>query len=105
VPPSDTLQGVYVIVWEFVARPDHEAEFERAYGPHGRWAGFFRGGEGYAGTELWRGKGRWVTVDRWENEAAYQRFRDAHRAEYEALDREMSALTIRENRVGAFTTV
>ncbi len=62
---------MYVIVWEFLARPGREAEFERAYGPRGRWAEFFRGAEeGYLGTELWRGEGRWLTVDRWDGEDA-----------------------------------
>jgi len=94
-----------VIVWEFVARPDCEVEFERAYGPQGLWADFFRGGEGYVGTELWRGEGRWVTVDRWQGEGAYRRFRGARLAEYEALDRQMEQLTERETPLGSFTTV
>ena len=93
---------MYVIVWEFVAREGREAAFERAYGPSGRWAEFFRTGEGYLGTELWRGDGRWITVDRWASEDAYERFRAAHRAGYEALDREMEDLTARETRLGAF---
>ena len=96
---------MYVIVWEFVARPGREAEFEREYGPRGRWAGFFRGADGYLGTELWRGTGRWLTIDRWDGEDAYERFREARRAEYEALDREMEGLTASESRLGAFTAL
>jgi heme-degrading monooxygenase HmoA len=96
---------VYVIVWEFVARPGREAEFERAYGPRGRWAQFFQGADGYLGTELWRGTGRWWTIDRWDGEDAYERFREARRAEYEGLDREMEGLTASESRLGAFTAL
>jgi heme-degrading monooxygenase HmoA len=96
---------MYVIVWEFVARLGREAEFERAYGPRGRWARFFQGADGYLGTELWRGTGRWLTIDRWDGEDAYERFRAARRAEYEALDREMEGLTASETRLGAFTAL
>src|SRR2546423_14844938 len=64
-----TLRLMYVIVWKFVARRGREAEFEAAYGPRGRWSEFFRTGDGYLGTELWRGEsGSWVTVDRWRSE-------------------------------------
>ena len=96
---------MYVILWEFVARRGREADFEREYGPRGRWAQFFRGGQGYLGTELWRGDGRWLTVDRWSSEEDYARFRAARRAEYEALDREMEDLTERETNLGAFTAL
>ena len=96
---------MYVVLWEFVARPGREADFERAYGPRGRWAQLFRGGEGYLGTELWRGDGRLLTVDRWSSEADYARFRAARLPEYEALDREMEDLTDRETNLGAFTAL
>jgi len=96
---------MYVVLWEFVARPGREADFERAYGPRGRWAQLFRGGEGYLGTELWRGEGRWLTVDRWSSEEDYARFRAARLPEYEALDREMEDLTERETNLGAFTAL
>jgi heme-degrading monooxygenase HmoA len=93
---------MHVILWEFVARRGREADFERAYGPRGRWAEFFRGAEGYLGTELWRGEGRWLTVDRWNTEEDYVRFRAARLPEYEALDRGMEELTERETKLGSF---
>jgi heme-degrading monooxygenase HmoA len=96
---------MYVIVWQFVPRPAREAEFEAAYGSRGRWAEFFRQGDGYLGTELWRGDGAWVTVDRWRTEEHYQRFRRERLADYEALDREMELLTERESAIGTFTAV
>jgi heme-degrading monooxygenase HmoA len=96
---------MHVIVWEFVARSGREVDFERAYGPRGRWAELFRGAQGYLGTELWRGGGRWVTVDRWKGEEDFLRFRSSRRTDYEALDREMEELTERETNLGAFTAL
>ena len=61
------------------------AEFERVYGPDGEWAGFFRQGAGYIGTELLRDvevPGRYLVIDRWETAAAYNDFTAAHRDEY-----------------------
>ena len=60
-------------------------EFERAYGPDGEWAQFFRSGRGYVGTELLRDlevPGRYLVVDRWESAEAYNAFAQAHRDEY-----------------------
>ena len=94
---------MYVVVWEFVARKGREAEFESAYGKSGRWVELFRKADGYHGTELWRAEGRWVTVDRWQSEDHYRRFRKACVDEYEALDRELAELTERETPLGAFT--
>ncbi|HKT45467.1 MAG TPA: antibiotic biosynthesis monooxygenase [Gaiellaceae bacterium] len=61
------------------------AEFERAYGPDGDWAQFFRTGRGYVGTELLRDvemPGRYLVVDRWESADAYNAFASEHREEY-----------------------
>ena len=97
---------MYVIVWQFVARSGHEAAFEAAYGPRGRWSEFFRTGDGYLGTELWRGEnGRWITVDRWRSAEDYRRFRAERFADYESLDREMESLTAEETNIGGFTAV
>ena len=59
--------------------------FERAYGPQGEWAEFFRSGRGYIGTELLRDvetPGRYLVVDRWESAEAYNAFAAEHRDEY-----------------------
>jgi heme-degrading monooxygenase HmoA len=96
---------MYVIVWQFAPKPGCEPEFERVYGPQGRWAELFRSGDGYHGTELWRGNGVWLTVDRWQSEQHYDRFRREREKEYEAIDRELERLTERETRIGTFTSV
>jgi heme-degrading monooxygenase HmoA len=61
------------------------AEFERAYGPEGEWAEFFRQGRGFVGTELLRdveAPGRFLVIDRWESADAYNAFVAAHREDY-----------------------
>jgi len=71
------------LVFSYDARvPD---EFERAYGPSGEWAEFFRTGRGYIGTELLRDveiPGRYLVVDRWESAEAYNDFVAEHSEEY-----------------------
>lgn len=99
---------MHVILWEFQARRGREAEFERAYGPDGTWANFFRQGEGFLGTELWRDQekaGRYMTVDRWTTREAFEKFRAAHLDEYQAIDRRSEALTEREAQIGAFASL
>lgn len=61
------------------------AEFERVYGSDGEWAQFFRGGDGYEGTELLRdveAPGRYLVVDRWASAEAYNAFVSERRDEY-----------------------
>ena len=96
---------MYVIVWEFLPKAGREREFEAAYGPDGDWARFFGRGPGYLGTELQRDvqhPRRYLTLDRWESRKAYEAFRAAHAAAYEALDRRFEALTESETPLGSF---
>src|SRR5205807_40428 len=96
---------MYVLVWTYEVRAEHAAEFARAYAADGAWARFFAPGIGYLGTELLADAAqplRYLTIDRWTTPAAYAAFRDAHRADYDALDRRYEALTERETFVGAF---
>jgi heme-degrading monooxygenase HmoA len=51
------------------------------------------------------GEGRYATLDRWRDEAAFAAFKAVHHAAYDALDAECAALTIAEHKVGAFTLV
>jgi len=96
---------MYVVVWEFEAEPHARREFERLYGPNGAWAALFRQGEGYVDAELLRDPetpGRYVTVDRWESQAAFEAFRARYAAEYETIDKAGEALTKRETLIGRF---
>ena len=84
------------------------AEFERAYGPEGEWAQFFRTGRGYIGTELLRDvelPGRYLVVDRWETAAAYNAFAAEHREEYMRRVDDSRFYYDQELRFGTFETV
>jgi heme-degrading monooxygenase HmoA len=98
----------YVIIWEFVAKAGEEARFEAAYGPNGAWAGCFRQGAGYLGTELNRDariQRRYVTMDFWASKEAYEEFKAQHAAEYEAIDHKCADLTEQERELGKFERV
>jgi len=95
----------YVIVWEFRVRQKRAAEFVQKYGPEGAWARFFRGSKGYIKTELVRdvtSDFRFLTLDYWQTEEEFNRYRQLNLAEYERLDKEFACLTEQENRLGAF---
>ena len=92
-----------VIVWQFRPVPGREADFVRAYGPDGLWVSFFRKGTGYRGTELvqdLRDRGRFLTLDRWDSEAAFLLFEQEHAAEYAAIDRQCESLCAEERFLG-----
>ena len=95
----------YVIVWEFRVRQERAAEFVKKYGPEGAWARFFRGSAGYIKTELVRdvtSDFRFLTLDYWQTEEEFERFRERNQSEYERLDQEFEGLTEKETRLGAF---
>ena len=95
----------YVIVWEFWVRKERVAEFQEKYGPEGAWARFFRGSAGYIRTELVRDVDsdfRFLTLDYWQTEEEFNRYRQLNLAEYERLDKEFAGLTESETRLGAF---
>ena len=82
--------------------------FERVYGPEGEWAGFFRRGRGYVGTELLKDveqPGRYVVVDRWQSRDAYNAFVESHRDEYMRRVDETVFLYDHELRFGTFENV
>lgn len=78
------------------------SSFERAYGPDGGWARFFRAGDGYLGTELLASADRYLVIDRWVSRAAYESFLTEYREEYEARSAEAEVLYVREERIGEF---
>ncbi len=95
----------YVIVWEFRVPQEKEKEFVEQYGPEGSWARFFKGSSGYIRTELVRDVAdrlRFLTLDYWQTEEDFNKFRGQNLAEYERLDGEFEGLTERETRLGAF---
>lgn len=103
-----TPSPAYMILWEFQVKGGQENQFERVYGCEGDWAGFFARGDGYLGTELHRDMrkpGRYVTVDFWTSQSAYEAFRERHTQEFRALDLKCAALTEQESPLGVFAPV
>jgi quinol monooxygenase YgiN len=97
---------MYVIVWEFIVAPDHVPAFEAAYGPVGVWVALFRRSPAWLGTDLLSdGAGRYLTLDRWRDRAAYEAFRLSAAADYAALDAACEALTTTEREIGTFETI
>lgn len=98
---------MFLIVWEFRVHPGREAEFERRYGLEGDWTALFSRSAEYRGSELLRSRetpGRYLTIDRWTSRAAYEAFRAAWQAQYDALDRTCATLTADERILGGFET-
>ena len=94
------------LVFSYEVR-DPEA-FERAYGPDGYWARFFRLGRGFIGTELLRDvetPGRYLVVDRWETAEAYNAFAAEHREEYVRRVDDTRYHYDQELRLGTFESV
>ncbi|MGO9828723.1 MAG: antibiotic biosynthesis monooxygenase family protein [Myxococcaceae bacterium] len=98
----------HVILWEFSVRPGQELAFEQAYGRDGTWAKLFASSAEFRGTELFRSATRprcYLTVDRWASSTSFQRFHEAHHAEYAALDAEYAELTEAEVARDIWTAV
>src|SRR5438094_9849988 len=98
---------MYVVVWEFQLAKGAEKQFNDAYGPRGLWAELFGKGGGYLRTELLHdatNANRYVTIDYWTSQQAYETFRSRHADEYAAIDLLCESLTAQETHFGSFTT-
>ena len=98
---------MYLIVWEYRVKADCTAEFEEIYGHNGAWVELFQKESGYAGTELLHDEQdpqRYLTIDRWDSEQAYERFHGQRRDEYETLDARCRELTESESLLGKWQT-
>ena len=91
-------------VFEYEVDPAGVAAFEAAYGPDGDWARFFRTGDGYLGTDLWRAPEgrRYLLVDRWRSAADYDAFLAAHAEEYRRRGDSAQSLYRAERALGRF---
>jgi heme-degrading monooxygenase HmoA len=99
------LLARYTYLWEFHVDRERREEFERHYGPNGCWAALFRRSPGYVETLLLRDPAnprRYITIDRWESEAAYRSFRARFAAEYTELDERCQCLTTQELSLGHY---
>ena len=94
-PAEDRPPRTFVRVWEYDVCT-HTSAFIAAYGADGDWDQLFRQSADHLGTELYRGVDvdtRFLTVDRWIDQAAWRRFLEHGGAPYQALDRAMEGLT------------
>ena len=88
-----------VRVWEYDVPEGSRDEFERVYGADGDWARLFSSSSGYAGTELFASlstPGRYVTVDRFSDDAAWEAFLAKRWDAYVRLDEQTAGLTTAE---------
>ncbi len=96
---------MFVILWTYDVRPGAQAAFEKLYGPSGEWVALFKQAEGYLGTKLLCAAHvslRYLTIDSWESEAAYKRFRTTSAQAYDIVDRAGEGLTEAETPLGEF---
>jgi heme-degrading monooxygenase HmoA len=97
---------MYLVVWEYSVAEPCRAEFERTYGGKGDWVQLFQKADGFLGSELYRDEKalhRYITIDRWVSQVAYEQFMHEHQAEYKALDQLCEQLTENQTRIGGFT--
>ncbi len=91
-----------VRVWEYEVAASSADEFERVYGADGPWAQLFSSSSGYEGTELFVSvsrPGRYLTLDRFSNEGAWQQFLADHQDAYLRLDAQSAGLTQSEREL------
>lgn len=99
-------QWRFVVIWEFRVRPQAKAGFETAYGPQGEWARLFSQAKEYCGTELIADGGdsrRYLTLDYWQSQEAYEKFLTSNEASYRGIDERCEKLTESERQIGRFT--
>jgi heme-degrading monooxygenase HmoA len=96
---------MFVVIWMFHVRPEHEEAFLAAYGSEGDWARLFQRAQGFLGSELLRDQTtplRYVTIDRWTSAVAWESFQNQWRHEYDVLDRACDEWTEQEMKVGEY---
>jgi heme-degrading monooxygenase HmoA len=104
--PRTRRLALIALVFRYEVRDPEE--FERAYGPDGDWAQFFRSGVGYIGTELLNDleePERYLVIDRWETPDAYNTFLAENNAEYLRRADETRLHYVQELRFGTFENV
>jgi heme-degrading monooxygenase HmoA len=97
---------MFVILWEYEVKPGREEVFEKVYGPKGDWARLFQADPRYRETRLLRDLSRprcYFTLDYWDTETDFTRFKAAHGAAYTEMDRATEGLTLSERRLTTFT--
>lgn len=100
--PLGDNQPMMIRVWEYDVTESAATDFERVYGAEGAWAQLFSSSDGFESTELFvsvSNSARYLTVDRFRDQASWRRFQAEHRDAYLALDRESESLTNAEREL------
>ncbi len=95
---------MFVNLWEFQVKCGLEKTFESVYGPDGEWAQLFRRSRDYRGTRLIRDVSfprRYLTLDYWTTESAFEAFRGQYGAVYAELDARCDSLTEKERHLSS----
>jgi heme-degrading monooxygenase HmoA len=98
---------MFAVIWEYEVHAGREGEFVALYGSEGAWVALFREYAGYVSTELLRDATqpqRFVTLDRWSSQVAYDAFLASAKPGYAGIDALGDALTVHERCVGRFET-
>jgi hypothetical protein len=101
-------ESSFLVVWQFHVRSGLEARFQDFYGPAGAWAKLFARDTNYLRTELQRDlrqPNRYLTLDYWTTESAYDQFHADHQRDYDAIDRQCEDLTESESLIGRFSLI
>jgi len=99
---------MFIIIWEYQAKTERLAEFEKIYGADGAWFELFKIDREYLGTEFLRAAATphcYITIDRWSSETAYENFIQSHDTEYKTLDARCAGLTTSETLIGKWETL
>jgi heme-degrading monooxygenase HmoA len=102
LPARGDNRHMMIRVWEYDVLEGSAADFERVYGADGAWAELFSSSDGFEGTELFVSltrPGRYLTVDRFRDEASWRRFQTEHRDAYLELDAQSEGLTRSEREL------
>jgi hypothetical protein len=98
---------MFLVLWEFEVKPDHEQRFEEVYRPGGDWDSLFRTDPNHVGTRLFRDtsrSGMYLTADYWLSRKCYEEFLALRKSEYNVLDAVTEDLTLSERHIGSFET-
>lgn len=93
------------MVTEYVVKADARGWFELAYGPGGAWSEMTDGCEGFRGTTVLRDEEdprRYLTVDLWTSEDAWEVAVAEHEEAYAALQADFDEWLDSMVRVGIF---
>jgi hypothetical protein len=102
------MQKRFTYIWEFIVLPELEAEFLKHYGPEGSWVKLFKQDSSYLETILLSDsstQSRYITIDRWKTEQAYNSFREKFANECITQDKLCEGLTKEEKFLGSFWEV